>query len=86
MKTKNNQKRFPHLTSDEAAERFLKDVDLSEYDFSDFKTVHFEFEAKSKPVSLRLPESLYKVVQKKAKTQGIKTQKFIRQALEKAVS
>ncbi len=86
MKTKNKKKKFPHLTSDEAAEKFLESADLSEYDFSDFKKVHFEFEPKSKPISLRLPESLYKVVQEKAKIQGIKTQKFIRKALEQAVS
>lgn len=83
---KNNKKKIPIFTSDKQAEDFVENSDLTEYDLSGFKKVHFEFEPKSKPISLRLPESLYKIVQKKAKIQGIKTQKFIRKALEQAVS
>jgi len=86
MIKKNNKKKFPHITSDREAEKFVEEADLSEYDFSGFKKVNFEFEPKSRPISVRLPESLYSTVKQKAKQEGIKTQKFIRKALERAVS
>ncbi len=79
-------KKIPRLLSDEQAEHFLETADLSEYDLSGFKRVHFEFEPKSLAVSVRLPENLYASVKKKAAKEGIKTQRFIRRALERAVS
>ena len=79
-------KKIPRLLSDEQAEHFLETADLSEYDLSGFKKVHFEFEPKSLAVSVRLPETLYVVVKKKAAREGIKTQRYIRRALERAVS
>ncbi|MFQ5661948.1 MAG: CopG family antitoxin [Candidatus Paceibacteria bacterium] len=81
-----NKKSFPKIKSDKKAEEFVTKADLVDYNFSKFKKVDFELLPKSRPVSLRLPESLYKIVQKKAKSKGIKTQKFIRSTLEKAVS
>lgn len=83
---KKKLKKFPTFTSDKQAEDFVAKADLTEYDLSGFKKVHFEFEAKSRAVNIRLPESLYMVVKKKAATEGIKTQRFIRRALERAVS
>ena len=83
---KRNKKSFPKIKSDKKAEEFVANSDLSNYDFSKFKKVDFELLPKSRPISLRLPESLYKIVQKKAKSRGIKTQKFIRNTLERAVS
>ena len=83
---KKKLKKIPRLLSDKQAEDFLEHADLSEYDLSGFKRVHFEFEEKDRAVSVRLPESLYKVVKKKAANEGIKTQRFIRRALERAVS
>lgn len=81
-----NKRKFPNIKSDKKAEEFIVKADLSKYDFSRFKKINFELLPKSRPISLRLPEDLYKVVQKKAENQGIKTQKFIRNTLEKAVS
>lgn len=81
-----NKKSFPKIKSDNKAEKFVANSDLSNYNFSKFQKIDFELLPKSRPVSLRLPESLYKVVQKKAKSRGIKTQKFIRNTLEQAVS
>lgn len=85
MKT-NKKKTFPRLTTDKKAEDLVEKADLSDYDFSKFKMTHFEFQSKSRPISLRLPESLYKVIQRRAKKEGVKTQRFIRKALERAVS
>lgn len=83
---KKKLKKLPKLLSDKQAENFLEHADLSEYDLSGFKKVHFEFEEKDRAVSVRLPESLYAVVKKKAAKEGIKTQRYIRRALERAVS
>jgi len=83
---KKKLKKFPIFTSDKQAEDFVANADLTDYDLSGFKKVHFEFEPKSRAVNIRLPESLYAVVKKKAATEGIKTQRFIRRALERAVS
>lgn len=40
------KKKFPDFKTDEEAERFVAAADLTEYDFSDFKSVKFEFAAK----------------------------------------
>jgi predicted DNA binding CopG/RHH family protein len=82
---KKKLKKIPRLLTDRQAERFLERADLSEYDLSGFRLVHFEFEPKNRTVSVRMPESLYKAVKKKAATRGIKPQRLIRQALEQAV-
>ena len=77
-------KKIPKLTTDEQAERFLEQ-DLSALDFSQFKPTHFEFEAKSERVNMRLPKSLLSAVKDTASHEGIPYQRFIRQALERAV-
>lgn len=83
---KKKLKKFPIFKSDKEAEDFVANSDLTKYDISGFKPVRFEFEPKSLAVNIRLPESLYAVVKKKAAKEGIKTQRFIRRALERAVS
>ena len=82
---KKKLKKIPKLLSDKQAEAFLENADLSEYDLSGFKRMHFEFEPKTRAVNIRLPERLYTVVKKKAAAEGIKTQRFIRRALERAI-
>lgn len=74
-------KKIPRITTDEAAEEFLAQ-DLSDLDFSQFKPVNFEFEAKSERVSMRLPAGLLLAVKSAAQSQGIPYQRFIRLALE----
>ncbi len=74
----------PKLTTDEDAERFL-DQDLSGLDFTQFQPAQFEFEAKSERVNMRLPKALLSAVKEKAAIAGVPYQRFIRQALERAV-
>ncbi|MEE4213359.1 MAG: CopG family antitoxin [Parvularcula sp.] len=50
-------KPWPTLHSDEEAERFVAEADLSEYDWSALKPVSYEFEDKSARVTMRMPES-----------------------------
>ena len=80
------KKPFPKLKTDREAERFVETADLSLYDFSDFKRTSFEFEPKSKSVTMRLPESLLAAVRARAERQGMPYQKLIRIAIENLVA
>ena len=79
------KKRVPRLKSDKEAEDFL-DQDLSSLDFSQFKPVRFEFEKKTARVNMRLPQPLLDAVKKRATSRRIPYQRFIREALERAVA
>jgi predicted DNA binding CopG/RHH family protein len=79
------KRKVPKLKSDRAVELFLEQ-DLSGLDFSQFKLAKFEFEKKTARVNMRLPEALLKAVKKRATARKIPYQRFIREALERAVS
>jgi predicted DNA binding CopG/RHH family protein len=78
-------KAVPKLTTDDEAEAFL-DQDLSDLDFSQFKPMRFELERKEARVNMRLPEPLLDAVKKRALARGIPYQRFIREALEMALT
>lgn len=80
------KKKIPAFKTDEEAERFVETADLSEYDLSDAKPVQFEFEKKDARVNMRLPQSLVDALKEHAKRRGIPYQRFIREALEQAVT
>jgi predicted DNA binding CopG/RHH family protein len=86
MNAPKDLKPFPEFKSDEEAEKFVDEADLSEYDFSQFKPAHFEFAKKSERVNMRLPKALLSAVKDTASHEGIPYQRFIRQALEYAVT
>jgi predicted DNA binding CopG/RHH family protein len=79
-------KKFPTFKTDKEAEDFVDNADLTEYDFSEFKPAKFEFLPKEERVNMRLPSALLKAVRAKAEAQGMPYQRFIRAALEQAVS
>lgn len=79
-------KAMPVLHSDEEAEAFVDNADLSEYDLSGFQPVQFEFEKKSAQLNMRLPEALLAAVKAKARERGIPYTRLIREALEKTVA
>ena len=85
MNVKAKPKRVPHFASDEEAEAFL-DQDLSELDFSQFKPANFEFVAKTERVNMRLPKPLLDGVKARASAEGMPYQRYIRKALEEALS
>ena len=85
MSKEKKTKSFPRLNSDEEVERFVEETDLSEYDFSGFKPMSFEFEPKDKSVTLRLSAPLLKAVKNNALREGVPYQRYIRHVLEKAV-
>jgi predicted DNA binding CopG/RHH family protein len=78
------KRKVPRFKTDEEAEAFLEQ-DLSDLDFSQFKPIRFEFKPKQKSLNLRISEELLDAVRKNAKRQGIPYQRYIRQALERAV-
>ena len=76
------KKPLPKLMTDEAAETFITDADLTEYDLSGLKPVRFEFQPKVKSITMRLSEPLLDAIKEEAERSGIPYQRFIRQALE----
>lgn len=79
------RKKFPVLKSDEEAEAFLQQ-DLSDYLHAEnFAPYRYEFQPKDKSINIRISETLLKAVQTNAKREGIPYQRYIRQALERAV-
>jgi predicted DNA binding CopG/RHH family protein len=60
--------------------------DLSNLDFPQFKPVTFEFAAKDTQVNFRVPASLLDAVKARAAARGMPYQRFIREALEIAVT
>jgi predicted DNA binding CopG/RHH family protein len=79
-------KSFPTFKTDEEAENFVDSADLSEYDFSGFEPMRFEFKAKTANVSMRMPQALLEALKDRAKREGIPYQRFIRQTLERALT
>lgn len=86
MSSKDKLKPLPRLKTDEDAERFVSESDLTEYDLSGFVPVRFELEKKTARVNMRLPEPLLDAVKAKAQARGIPYQRFIREAIERAVA
>ena len=79
------RKPLPHFATDEEAERFVAEADLTDYDLTGGRPMHFEFERKTVQVTMRMPETLVKAVKAKAAERGIPYQRFIREAIEKAL-
>jgi predicted DNA binding CopG/RHH family protein len=48
------KKKLPGFKSDREAEKFVDEADLTEYDLSGMRPMHFEFQPKSERVNMRL--------------------------------
>jgi predicted DNA binding CopG/RHH family protein len=79
------KKKVPHLKTDKQAQAFLA-RDLSKLDYSQFKTVRFEFEKKDNQINMRVPRQLLEEVKARAKARGIPYTRFIRETLERAMT
>ena len=79
------KKKLPRFKSDKEAEEFVAKADLTDYDLSSMRPIHFEFQRKSERVNMRLPRQLLDAVRASAARAGVPYQRFIRQALEEAV-
>jgi predicted DNA binding CopG/RHH family protein len=81
------RKKLPKFKSDREAERFLDRKDLSDYIVAEnVVPARFEFERKTKSLTMRIPASLLDAVKARAARQGIPYQRLIRQALERVVA
>jgi predicted DNA binding CopG/RHH family protein len=80
------KKKWPRLRSDEEAERFVEQADLTEYDFSQMKPARFEFEKKAATLNMRIPRSLLDAVKRKASRRGIPFTRYVRMLIERDVT
>ena len=80
------KKRIPTFKTDEEAARFVDTADLSKYDLSALEPVKFEFEKKSAQLNMRVPQALLDAVKKRSAVRGIPYTRFIREAVESALS
>ena len=80
------KKKIPAFETDREAERFVDTADLSDYDLAGVEPVRFEFEKKNARVNMRLPQPLLDALKEHARRRGIPYQRFIREALERAVT
>jgi predicted DNA binding CopG/RHH family protein len=77
--------KIPEFRTDEELEAFLKQ-DLSDYITPEnFKPARFEFLPKTRQVNLRFSEALLDAVRERARQEGITYQRYIRQAVERAL-
>ena len=80
-------KKLPAFKTDEEAAGFLDRKDLSYYiNAENMVPARFEFERKTKNISMRIPATLLEAVKARAARQGIPYQRFIRQTLERVVT
>jgi predicted DNA binding CopG/RHH family protein len=81
------KKKLPAFKTDEEAASFLDRKDLSDYiNAENMVPARFEFERKTKNISMRIPAALLEAVKARATRQGIPYQRFIRQTLERVVT
>ncbi len=79
-------KSMPAIGSDADAQQFVATADLSMYDMSGFKPMHFEFEPKAAALNMRLPQNLLDALKLKAKAKGIPYTRYVRLLLESDVA
>ncbi|WP_208435041.1 CopG family antitoxin [Bartonella phoceensis] len=75
-------KQIPVFKTDEEAENFVDTADLTDYDLTGFKPVHFEFLPKEASINIRLPQALMKALKEKAKNQAIPYTRYVRHLIE----
>lgn len=79
---KSKAKPMPSLRSDKAAEDFVSEADLSQYDLSGFQPMRFEIAPKAAALNMRLPAALMDAVRAKAKAKGVPYARYVRMVLE----
>lgn len=76
---------LPQFATDEEAQRFVAEADLTGFDLSGGSFVQYEFQPKNADVHLRMPKPLLEAVKAEAGRAGVPYQRFIRQTLEAAL-
>lgn len=79
-------KPIPELHSDEEAACFVDEADLTQYDLSGFKPMHFELVPKNAALHMRIPEALLDAVKERAADRGIPYTRYVRLVLEEDIA
>lgn len=80
------KRKWPILTSDEDAERFVEEADLTECDLSQMVPVSYEFEKKAAALNMRLPQGLLDAVKAKAAAKGVPLTQYVRLLIEQDIA
>jgi len=80
-----SRKPWPSLPSDEAAEEFVANADLTDFDWSAAEPFSYEFADKSARVTMRMPESQLEVIKAEAQKRGVKYQRFMRELMDRGL-
>jgi len=80
------KRKLPAAKTDRQAASIVKRTNLTKYDLSAMRSVRFEFEAKEARINMRLPGKLLDAVKAAARQAGVPYQRFIRHALEEAIT
>ena len=83
--SKKDKKPLPVFKTDEEAERFVEEADLTDYDLSGGHTVRFEFSKKTAQLNMRLPEDQLTALKKAAKQQGIPYTRLVRKFIDQGM-
>ena len=79
-------KKIPPFKNDRDAEQFVDTADLSEYDLSGFRPMHFEIAKKSAALNIHIPQLLLDVVKQKAEHQGVPYTRYVRMLIEQDIA
>lgn len=79
-------RKLPALKTDRQAAGFVSTADLTHFDLSSLTPTRFEFAPKEARINMRIPGQLLDAVKVAAKRRGVPYQRFIRQALERALN
>lgn len=84
---KQKGKPLPTLLTDEEAERFVAESDLTEYDLSGMVPLsQFEFHSKDASVHMRLPQGQLAQIKAEAQRRGVPYQRFMRELMQRGLA
>lgn len=87
MRKDPGKKRLPVLHTDEEAERFVAESDLTQYDLSGgIPLSEFELRMKDASIHLRLPQGQLDQIKSEAQRRGIPYQRFMRELIQRGMS
>tara|TARA_R110002020_G_scaffold78672_3_gene197689 strand:+ start:262 stop:522 length:261 start_codon:yes stop_codon:yes gene_type:complete len=75
--SKTKLKPMPHFATDEEAERFVDEADLSEYDLSGFKPMKISQDNPNSVYSLRMPSELFYRIDRRASELNISIDEYL---------
>ncbi len=80
-------KRLPLLRTDEEAEDFVANADLTQYDLSHrISLSEFELRMKDASIHMRMPQGQLDEIKAEAEKRGIPYQRFMRELIQRGMS